>query len=58
MSEPRKNWLWNLLRKKSRPDLDKIERDLVLGLPPERRSFAGDPQQPEHYKVPLRQKDK
>ncbi len=58
MSEPRKSWLWTLLRLKKRSELDRVERDLVLGLPPERRDFAGDPQQPKHYRVLLRHKAK
>lgn len=50
MPAPSGNWLWTLLRKGTRRDLDKIEVDLVKR-PFEKRQFAGDPQQPDHYRV-------
>jgi hypothetical protein len=55
MSEPRGNWLWNLLRKKKRRDLDRIQMALVK-LPGEKREFAGDPAQAPHLRVPLKHK--
>lgn len=51
---PRGNWIWNLLRKKSRRDQDKTERDLVVGRFV-RREFAGDPSQSEEVQIPLKQ---
>lgn len=55
MSESRGNWLWMLLRRKRRRDLDRLQQALTK-LPGEKRKFAGDPAQPEHLRVPLRQK--
>jgi hypothetical protein len=43
MTERRGNWLWNLLRRKSRRELDRIEADLIKR-PAEKRQYAGDPQ--------------
>ncbi len=56
MSEPRRPWIWDLLRLKKRPALDKLENDLVRGLKPEYRKFAGDPQQPAHQQLPLKKR--
>jgi hypothetical protein len=53
MAEPRGTWLWTLLRKQKRPQLDKIEQDLVKGAS-EKREFAGDPNQAEHMRIKLR----
>jgi hypothetical protein len=55
MSEKRANWIWTVLRRKGRRDLDRIQRDLVVGRH-ERREFAGDPQQSEQLKIRLRKK--
>jgi hypothetical protein len=55
MAEPRGNWLWTLFRKKKRSELDRLERDLILGRT-ERRKVAGDPSLPDHLKVRTRNK--
>ena len=55
MSEQRGKWLWTLLRKKSRKELDRIERDLVK-LPGEKRQYAGDPNQARHWWIRTRNK--
>lgn len=51
--KPNGNWLWNLLRRKSRRELDRLERDLIVGRF-ERRTYAGDPEQPESLRVKTR----
>ena len=51
----RGNWLWERLRKKTRKELDVIERDLVKGSF-ERREYAGDPNQPAAVRIRLRKK--
>ena len=53
MSEKKGNWLWTLLRGKSRKDLDRIQVDLVKR-PGEKRQFAGDPAQADHLRIPLK----
>lgn len=55
MSETRGNWVWNLLRRKKRSELDKIERQQVKRTG-EERPFAGDPAQPEHLRIPLKKR--
>jgi len=55
MSEPKQPSLWDRLRKKSRKDLDKIEKDLVMR-PSEKRQYAGDPNTPRHFWVKTRNK--
>ncbi len=51
----RGNWLWERLRKKSRKELDRIQRDLVAR-PGEKREYAGDPNQPRYFWVRTRNK--
>jgi len=46
-------WVWEKLRGRSRRSLDRIQRDLTVGRY-ERRKYAGDPMQPEHYRVKTR----
>lgn len=46
-------WLWERLRGRSRMSLDRMEREMLVGKF-ERREFAGDPQQPDHYRVKTR----
>jgi hypothetical protein len=53
MSEQRGNWIWTLLRKRPRKELDKLEASLVMR-PFEKRTFAGDPSQAEHLRIPMR----
>lgn len=53
MSEQKGNWIWNRLRGKKRKELDRIEADLVKR-PGEKREFAGDPAQPPHLRIPLK----
>jgi hypothetical protein len=53
MAEQRGNWLWDLLRKKGRKDLDRIECDLVKRVG-EKRAFAGDPNQAKHLQIKLK----
>ena len=55
MSEKRRPWIWELLRGKKRPELDKLEAQLMLGRY-EKRKNAGDPAQAPHMKIPLRHK--
>lgn len=55
MAEQRGNWIWERLRGKSRRELDKLQRDLVMR-PGEKREFAGDPKQARHLWVKLRKK--
>lgn len=50
----RGNWIWNLLRKKTRRELDRTQRDLVVGKFV-RREEAGDPSQAEEVRIPLKQ---
>jgi hypothetical protein len=54
MAEQQRNWIWHLLRGWQRKDLDRLESELVRGLPPEKRAYAGDPNQAEHLKVRTR----
>ncbi len=54
MSEKRFEWLWEVLRKRKRRQLDAIEQELVKR-PGEKRAFAGDPNQAESMRLPLRQ---
>ncbi len=49
----REGWIWNRLRGSKRRDLDRLQRDLTK-LQFERREFAGDPNQPDHYHVEIR----
>ena len=55
MSNERGNWLWTLLRKKNRKELDQIERELVKGRS-EKREFAGDPNQAPDMRIRTRKK--
>jgi hypothetical protein len=55
MPEQRGNWFWNVWRKKSRKELDRLEKGLVIP-PAEKRKFAGDPAQAPHMRVPTRNK--
>ena len=52
---PRTAFLWERLRKLGRRELDRIERDLVVGAS-EKRRFAGDPNQAPIYRVRTRNK--
>ncbi len=45
--------IWSILRKKNRKELDKVQRDLVMGRH-EQREYAGDPRQPQHQWVKLK----
>jgi hypothetical protein len=53
MSEKRGNWLWEMLRRKRRRELDRIECDLVKRVG-EKREFAGDPSQASYLKIKLK----
>lgn len=55
MSEPRGNWIWNLLRRKSRRQLDRVEAGLVKRTG-EKRQYAGDPNQPRQLWIRTRNK--
>ena len=55
MSEQKGTSIWALLRKKSRKELDKVEKNLVMGRE-EKRQYAGDPNQPRHFWVRTRNK--
>lgn len=50
MSEKRVEWIWKLLRRKNRKELDAIEQDLVRR-EGTRRGFAGDPNQAPHMRL-------
>ena len=55
MDQQSKKGIWNIFKKRSRTELDKMQRDLIFR-PHEQREHAGDPQQPKHQWVPLRHK--
>jgi hypothetical protein len=55
MSEKRTNWLWDKLRKRSREELDRLQKDL-LKRPAEKRQYAGDPNQSRNIWVRTRNK--
>lgn len=55
MDQQGKKGIWNVFKKRSRKELDKMQRDLIFR-PHEQRDHAGDPQQPKHQWVPLRHK--
>ena len=57
MSEKRGNWIWDLLRKKKRTELDRMEADLIKR-PFEKREFAGDPNQAQAQKMRVRTRNK
>jgi hypothetical protein len=49
----RGNWVWNLLKRRSRKDLDRLEAELIKR-PGEKRKFAGDPNQVAGLRIPLK----
>jgi hypothetical protein len=55
MSEKRTGWIWNRLRGKKREELDRIQKELVMG-PGEKRPFAGDPSQLKYLRIKLKNK--
>lgn len=55
MSEQRRPWIWDLLRRKRRKELDRIEADLIKR-PFEKRQYVGDPQQARYLWVLTRNK--
>jgi len=56
MPGERENWVWDLLRRRKRSELDRLEADLIRGGGAEKRKFAGDPGQVPGLKIPLKQK--
>lgn len=55
MAEKRGAWLWDLLRRKKRSELDRIEAGLVKR-PGEKRQYAGDPSQARPLWIKTRNK--
>jgi hypothetical protein len=56
MTEQAKRWLWELLRRNGRKQLDRLEAEMIKR-PFERRQIAGDPVQKPVFRVRTRNKE-
>jgi hypothetical protein len=50
-------FIWEMLRKRKVREIDALQRDMVKGRF-ERREFAGDPNQAEYVRIPLKHRNR